>query len=64
MVWVSVLALALALPGLMLLLVDVLIASLLILPFGASRAALVIGVGVHWCKRYLTAISSALIGDP
>ena len=63
MVWISVLALALSLPALFLLVFNGLVASVLILPFGASRGALVLGVSVHWVQRYVKSMAEALLGE-
>ena len=61
--WAALLGMTLALPGLMLVMLGALGGAMIMLPFGALRAWLVMGVGVEWCRKYLAAMITAMLGE-
>ena len=61
-VWVSAFALALAIPGLLLILLSVLLGAAVFSPFGVERATVVLAVGLEWVRRFVKAMMRAYLG--
>ena len=62
-VWVAAFALALAVPGLLILLLAVLLGSALFTPFGVERASIVLIVGLESGKRFIKSLGRAYLGE-